>query len=100
MRDGFSRIASLIIQFSQPAWRTHAAAFTAPPPPVGTRRAPLQWLRGGEAAEPPRQDFSKEATGVFFSMRLASLFPAGATFGGAFAMPPLLADPFLPVRGA
>jgi len=42
------------------------------------------------------QDYSKDATGVFFSMRLAALFPAGATFGSAFAMLPSTTDAFLP----
>jgi hypothetical protein len=68
---------------------------------------------------------AQDATGIFFSMRLAALvklhasccscacerhcaytsltgiprmpqFPAGATFGGAFAMMPAITDPYLP----
>lgn len=64
-------------------------AFTAPLTPMSAPRhasTPCQLTASLE------RDFSKDATALFFSLRLAALFPAGATFGAAFAMMPSASD--------
>jgi hypothetical protein len=59
----------------------------------GKQRGVLTWMRGG-AVEPEVHDFSKDASGIFGNIRLASLFPGGAIIGQAFAIPLMSADTF------
>lgn len=72
---------------------------TAKAPPVTRPNAkPAPWVRGGAAASSAApvdgelKDFSGSVSGIFNSVRLASLFPTGAILGAAFAMPLAAAD--------
>ena len=56
----------------------------------GQRRSASTTL---EAAE-PLKDYKAEVNGLFFSVRLASLFPAGAVLGQIFGMPLVPGEPF------